>query len=240
MQMTKIHKVVASVIAVFALLALYIAFDRKSVQAPVSNVNNQSTSTSTTATTSGTTMSTQGTGSYKIEQVSPSESSSVPKPVPDLDRPVMSYKGDSITTAEAKAYAVEKVKAVQTILKTNPGDFKSWLNLGIYQKMGGDYDGAILSWQYAGRLSPTNYISLGDLGNLYAYFIKDNAQAEIYYQKAISKGPTQVYLYIQLAEVYRDIFKDMDKARVIVNQGLSKVPNDPSLIQIQASLSSSN
>ena len=104
------------------------------------------------------------------------------------------------------------------------------------QKAGGDYQGAIISWKYASRLAPTDFISLANIGNLYAYFLHDNAQAEIYYKQAIAKGQTQAYLYTQLAEIYRDIFQDLDKAKSIIDQGLSKIPNDPSLLQFKESL----
>jgi tetratricopeptide (TPR) repeat protein len=79
-------------------------------------------------------------------------------------------------------------------------------------------------------------VALGNLGNLYAYYIKDNAQAENYYKQAIAKGSTQAYLYVQLGEVYRDVFKDAAKAKATADQGLAKIPNDPSLLQFKATL----
>ncbi|KKR64777.1 MAG: hypothetical protein UU06_C0041G0001, partial [Parcubacteria group bacterium GW2011_GWB1_40_5] len=239
---TKTHKIVISIVAIVLLLGLYIVFDKKSKNEEVKLVDtpNSQDVSSTTPETSNTTNDTAitvvgGTGNYTIEQVSGTEGAGVPQPVPNLDRKITVYPG-AIISAESKAVATEKIQTLQSQLKQNTGDVKAWINLGIYQKMAGDYDGAVLSWKYAGRLSPTNYVSFGNLGNLYAYFLRDNAQAEIYYKQAISKGQTQAYLYIQLAEVYRDIFKDMDRARAIITEGLSKIPNDPSLLHFQTSL----
>ena len=236
---TKTHKIIGSAVVIIALFAIYIFFDRQSRNTdnlPDIYATKATTTTTTTDKNNTDLVNIEGTGNYKIEQVG--GGGGIPQPVPDLNRKVTIYAGAMISP-EASNLATEKILALQAQLKKDSTDFKAWINLGIYQKMAGDYQGAIFSWQYAGRLAPTNYISLGNLGNLYAYFLKDNGQAEVYYQQAISKAPNQAYLYVQLAEIYRDIFKDLDKARAIVNQGLSKIPNDQNLLQLQASLSSS-
>lgn len=230
MTLTKTHKMIISAVAVLILLGIYIAFDRNSEEKEklsdlVENIIATSTDSKTT---------TQNTGSYTIEQV-PINETSVPKPIPNLNRPVI-VSSKAMVTTEATTAATPNIKLLQARLKNNPSDFNSWINLGINQKEAGDYDGAVISWKYASKLAPSDYISLGNLGNMYAYFLKDNAQAEVYYRQAISKGPTQAYLYVQLIEVYRDVFKDLEKARDMVSQGLSKIPNDPNLLQLQASL----
>lgn len=237
MTLTKTHKIIISIIAVVILLGIYIAFDRRSKRESSNNVDTSQTIATSTATTSNSAgqIKTQGTGGYKIEQIPISEGKGVPEPLPDLNREPVLYTG-AIISPEAKTLAVEKIKSLQTQLKNNPVNLPAWLDLGMYQKQAGDYDGAVLSWKYASKLAITDYISLGNLGNLYAYFIKDNGFAEVYYKEAISRGPTQAYLYTQLAEIYRDIFKDLDKARVLINQGLSKIPNNPSLLQFQEGL----
>ena len=238
MQITKTHKIIISIIALAILLGIYVFFDRKSrstEEVPV--ITNEATTTTPTKTTTTKTTTgvsnIEGTGNYTIEQVGGGNDFG---PVPDLNRKVTVSTGVAVSP-EATAMATDKITALQGQLKTNSSDFKAWINLGIYQKMAGDYQGAVLSWKYASRLAPADYISLSNLGNLYAYFIKDNGQAEVYYKQAINNGPTQVYLYVGLVEIYRDIFKDLDKARAIVDAGLSKIPNDPNLLQLKSSLS---
>jgi tetratricopeptide (TPR) repeat protein len=144
--------------------------------------------------------------------------------------------GGAKVSTEAIVLATEHIVSLQSRLKKDPSDFPAWLDLGMYQKMAGDYQGTVISWTYAGRLAPTDYISQGNLGNLYAYFLKDNAKAEMYYKKAIANNGVQAYLYVQLAEVYRDLFKDSAKALAIVNQGLVKIPNNGSLLEVKATL----
>ena len=239
MQLTKTQKIIISIVAVIVLLALYIIFDRRSQNNPV--VQNQPTMSAVATTSANVTtkeigntgMGVSGSGNFKVDQVA----GNVPQPIPSLTAPV-SFSGIGLSlTPDVKAMVVQKVSALQSALLKNPADFDSWINLGIYQKMAGDFNATIISWQYAGKLAPTTFISFGDLGDLSAYFLKDTASAEKYYAQAIGNGPTQAYLYIQLAQVQHDIEQNSAKALATVDLGLSKIPNDPSLLQYKAGLS---
>lgn len=235
MQLTKTHKIVISIIFVVILLFVYIIFDRRAKQKePTVNIDtNQVVATSTNGVV---VVNTQGTGSYTIKQVPITGGKGVPQPIPSLDRGVTAESGVSVSS-EAIVLATGKILSLQARLKKNPGDFSAWLDLGMYQKIAGDYQGTLISWTYASKLAPTDYISLGNIGNLYAYFLKNTGMSLEFYKAAISKGPTQAYLYIQLAEIYRDLFKDSVKALATVDQGLAKIPNDPNLLQLKSSLS---
>ncbi|HEY4508755.1 MAG TPA: hypothetical protein VJA47_04575 [archaeon] len=238
MEITKTHKIIISTVAVLVLLGVYIAFSKKS-EAPAEPVNPTASSTITTATSSGTQIVTQGSGGYKIEQVSLDNKKNVPQPIPDLNRPVIS-SGSVSVSSEAIVRATERILAMQSRLKKDPADLAAWIELGIYQKMAGDYDGVLISWGYATRLTPTNYVAFANLGDFYAYFIKDATKSETYYKKAISVAPKQAYLYTQLADVYRYVFKDLVKAKAIIDQGLSQIPDDPNLLQMKAVLAASS
>ena len=231
MQITKTHKIIISAVAVVVLLAGYIYFDRKSKEQVTSTDTNQ------VATTTGQNpvVNSKNTGKYTIEAVPLPGSSGVSQGIPDLNRSVRPT-GSVAASTDAIVRATQEILPLQAKLKKDPSDFSAWLNLAIYQKMAGDYEGAVLSWQYASKIAPTDYIALGNLGNLYAYFLKDNVKSEMYYKEAISRAPMQAYLYEQLGEVYRDILKDKIKALAITELGLSKIPGDQNLIQLKASL----
>ncbi len=236
MQITKTKKIIIGIIVASMFLGVYIYVDiksRKAINSP-SNTTDQTISTTTEVTTSVSNI--QGTGGYTVTQVSETEGRDLPQPIPDLNRKIILSSG-VLVAPEAQALATEKISLLQVQLKKDMANLKAWINLGIYQKMAGDYQGAILSWQYASKLAPSDYVSLGNIANLYAYFLHNNAQAEIYYKKAIANGPTQAYLYIQLAEVYRDVFHDTAKAKAIITEGLAKNPNNKSLLEAQANLS---
>ena len=238
MKITKTHKIIISIVAVIILFGLYIIFDRRSQNNSV--VQNQPTDLSLSTTSANTTtkeigntgVNVSGQGNFKVEQVG----GNVPQPIPDLTAQVHFSNSVSLTP-DIKTMVMQKVSALQATLLKNPADFDSWINLGIYQKMAGDFNATIISWQYAGKLAPTNFISFGDLGDLSAYFLKDTASSEKYYTQAIANGPTQAYLYIQLAQVEHDIEQNSAKALATVDLGLSKIPNDPSLLQYKAGLS---
>lgn len=241
MEMTKTQKIITSIVAIAVLLAIYIYYFQKKSGSNPYNYQNQNalenTSTSTSATTSGSETKIGATGAYKIEQLPlpTKETKTIPKPIPDLNRPA-NPPGSIPVSSDALTRATEKILEMQTRLKKNPADLAAWVDLGIYQKMAGDYDGVLISWIYASKLAPTNYIVFANLGDFYGYFMKDASKSESYYKQAISKGPKQAYLYTQLADVYRFIFKDMTKARAIVEKGLQEIPNDPSLLNFKSAL----
>ena len=232
MQIAKTHKIIISIVVLAILLSIYITFDKKYRKQGESNTDKNASTTVTDI--SGGKLVTSGIGDYTIEQV-PLTEGEIPKPIPNLNRAVTPYAGVAISS-ENLAFVQKEVLALQTILKKDPSDLPSWINLGLYQKAGGDYEGAIISWKYASRLAPTDFVSMSNLGNLYAYFLKDNGQAEMYYLEALKRDPKQEYLYFQVVEVYRDIFKDISKVMAIVNQGLQKLPNNPNLLQLKESL----
>jgi hypothetical protein len=230
---TKTHKIIISAVAVIILLGIYVTFDRKSK----TESENKVMDIVQTATTTDKSDITNTSGvTYKIEPAEIKEVKRVLMQVPDLDRPVTKSPLAVNVLEKDILVATQKIKGLQTLLKTDSTNFPNWMDLASYQKMAGDYDGAILSWRYASELKPTDFVSVANIGNTYAYYLKDNAQAEMYYNEAISKGPTAVYLYVQLAGIYTDIFKNPTKAKALVAQGLLKVPNDPELLQLQESL----
>jgi len=231
MQLTKGYKITLWILIIVVLFGLYFIYAKHSNV----KIGSLATTTPNQISTSTQTMHvTEGNSGYTIEQVPITEGRG-PQPVPDLGRPIIVSSG-AIVSPEAKILATQKVSELEATLKKNNLDFASWINLGLYQKMGGDYDGARLSWQYAAKLSPTSHIPPSDLGNLFAYFLHDTKTAETYYRTAITNDPKQPYSYIQFAQMYIDFQLGKDKALAIINEGLSKVPNDPGLQQFKASL----
>lgn len=164
-----------------------------------------------------------GTGDFKVEKLPPVTSGTYPKPIPNLKRSVVF--GENVNE-ETKAFVLSKVEEIVDMLEKNPESFPLWIEIGMYHKMAEDFVGASIYWEYASKIFPDNFVSFGNLGNLYAYYIKDISKAEIYYNLAISKAPSQVYLYFQLAEVYRDILKDNSKALDTVERGLKVMPGN--------------
>ncbi len=219
----QINKKWFPVLLLLAIVAGYFAFFRKTNNT-IQTGNEVSTTTKNTQNTV-----TTNDGNFTIEKISDEV------PVPDLNRKVVFGTGTNFDEG-TKKIVTDKILSLQNNLKKDSKDLASWLDLGIYQKMAGDYEGASISWKYVSAVSTNDFISLGNLGDLYAYYIKDKNTAETYYRRAIKNAPTQVYLYTQLSDVYKDVFKDMNKARAVLDEGLKMVPGDKTLLQYKNNL----
>ena len=91
-----------------------------------------------------------------------------------------------------------------------------------------DYEGARLAWEYAGAIRPKSPTPFNNLGELYAYQLKDNAMAEKNYLKAIENDPSAIYIYRNFFDFYRYFVKDMAKARALLEKGIVANPSTSS------------
>ncbi|MFA7216619.1 MAG: tetratricopeptide repeat protein [Candidatus Paceibacterota bacterium] len=232
---SKYRNTLLVLLGILVLFALYMIFDRGGEKDKMAEENLFATTTSDSEIKTNDIVFT-GSGDYKIEQVPINdERGGLPSGMPNLDRQI-SFATNINFDESVKNTLIEKIKGLQSTLKADPTNFPTWIDLGIYYKMIGDFNGAIDIWVYATKLSPTDFVSRGNLGNIYAYNLKDMAQADVYYKQAISKDPSQVYLYIQLAEAYRDVGNNKNKALEVVNQGLIANPNNPALLNLKENL----
>jgi len=214
------------VAVVVLLVAAYFVFDNKSEE--VTTVPNTNATTTIPLDFGG-----SSGGDYTIEQLPDGGTESVP--IPDLNRKVVFGSTTNFDDA-TKKIITEKILEIQNKLKKDSRDLAGWLDLGLYQKMAGDFQGAVLSWKYVADVSSSDFISLGNLGDMYAYYLKDKNLSETYYKRAIKNGPTQAYLYLQFAGVYKDVFNDLIKANAIIDEGIKKIPDDKALVQYKTSL----
>ena len=74
----------------------------------------------------------------------------------------------------AKKIASAKIQDLSSQLKKDSDNLENWLVLGVYRKIIGDYEGAKEVWEYAGAVRPQNSVSFNNLGELYAYYLKNN------------------------------------------------------------------
>lgn len=234
MEITKNKKILITVVILIIFgLFFYIKFLKNS---NISNGEEGGISTNTNNTISTSTIKNinpNGGQGYTIERVPITTGQKIK--APSLDRAII-FATTSNYTQEVKDIYIGKINSLKDQIKSNPNTLLPWIDLGSYYKAIGDYQGALDAWSYVSKAAPTDFISRGNIGNLYAYYLKDNAMAEVYYKDAISKNPKQTYLYIQLAEVYRDVFKDTIKAISILDQGLKSMPNDEALVSFKSTL----
>jgi len=171
----------------------------------------------------------QGEGDMKGVKIEPiaitKDKPAINVPLPDLNKEI---KITADMSEDAKKIATTRIQDLSSQLKKDSDNLENWLVLGVYRKMIGDYEGAKELWEYAGAIRPQNSISFNNLGELYAYYLKDNAKAEENYKKAIENDPSAIYIYRNFFDFYRYFAKDTAKARAILEQGIAANPTTSS------------
>jgi tetratricopeptide (TPR) repeat protein len=142
-------------------------------------------------------------------------------PLPDLNKEI---KITTDMSEDAKKIVTTKIQDLSSQLKKDSDNLENWLVLGVYRKTIGDYESAKEVWEYASAIRPQNSISFNNLGELYAYYLKDNKKAEENYTKAIENDPSAIYIYRNFFDFYRYFAKDMAKARAILEKGIATNP----------------
>lgn len=175
---------------------------------------------------------------YTIKELSTGEISNISVqtsniPVPDLNRMVMNNKD---LPPEAVEIVEKNIRSLSEELKRNPDQLDQWLDLGIQRKTAGDYEGARDAWDYATAIRPSGSVAFQNLGDLYGYYLRDNMKAEQNFLKAIQNSPSDIYLYFKLNDFYRDVLKDVAKARSLVEQGFKANPSSAELQSLLNSL----
>lgn len=178
-----------------------------------------------------------GAGIYwYVSSSNKSDTSGATASVPSLERP---YVITTDMSDQAKSILQADVVDIKKQLKESPTDFEEWLDLGLHYKMAGDFEGARQVWEYVsvkGSL-PTMYVALGNLGNLYLYFIKDYPKAEEYYRKAIALKPDEISYYVDMYTLYHYAYKTGTGAdAAILDEGLKANPGNKDLLTRKAQL----
>lgn len=146
-------------------------------------------------------------------------------PAPNLDREI---KITGEMSDEAKRIVTAKIQDLSGQLKKDSDNLENWLVLGVYRKTIGDLESAREIWEYASAIRPGNSVSFNNLGELYAYYLKDSKKAEENYAKAIENDPSAIYIYRNFFDFYRYFLKDMTKARAVLEQGIAANPSTSS------------
>ncbi|MFY9493294.1 MAG: hypothetical protein WAP55_02360 [Minisyncoccia bacterium] len=107
---------------------------------------------------------------------------------------------------------------------TGPAGVDDWIAVGVIKKFFNDFEGARDAWEYAGILYPANALSFANLGNLYGFYLHDNARAEFNFKKAIANDPYQVGYYIGFADFYKNVYTaKKSEAPKILLEGISVI-----------------
>ncbi|OHA06592.1 MAG: hypothetical protein A2934_04755 [Candidatus Sungbacteria bacterium RIFCSPLOWO2_01_FULL_47_10] len=131
---------------------------------------------------------------------------------------------------ETKNKLAEELSGLAALLSENPDSLDSWLRAGVIKKFFGDYAGARDAWEYAGVVSPLNFVSFFNLGGLYAYYLKDNKKAELNYFTAIENGSNDPMGYTALADFYKDAYPEKSgSVPGVIEKGIAANPTETGL-----------
>lgn len=116
-----------------------------------------------------------------------------------------------------KAALKTGIESIEKKIKAGDASFENWNMLATYRKQTGDYASALEIWTYLSHQYSTNSVVFINRANLYGYYLHDNAKAEVDFKKSIVNGPTEYQAYYQSILFYRDVTKDLVKARAVLD-----------------------
>jgi len=137
---------------------------------------------------------------------------------------------------DARAIFTDKINATRQALKTEPYSYNNWISIGQLYDMVRDYEGVRQAWEYAAKINPRRSTAFGNLGFLYGYNLHDNVKAELNFKTALKIDPKALYLYQQTFEFYRDVLKDVSKARALAEEGKVAAGNNMFFDQLLSTL----
>lgn len=154
----------------------------------------------------------------------------IKKQMPDLDRKIVVTENLS---TEVRLRAINDIGTIVAKLKEDYDRREEWLNLGIWRKTIGDYEGAAEAWKFATIIRPNDPVAFHNLGDLYSQYLPDFPKAEKYYLTAIEKDTShQPFFYVKLYEFYLYYYKKPDLAEKILLDALKTNPDNEYLQKI--------
>jgi len=147
-------------------------------------------------------------------------------PAPQIHRPIVFPAG---TPDNIKAQLQEDFNRVVKTLEEDHLEIAAWNELGSLRKGIEDYMGAVEAWEYALLLSPENMVIALNLAGVHGYFLRDFAEAEKYYYKAIEYNSGSLQAYGQAYEFFSGVLKDREKATGVIDLGIKNNPDNSDL-----------
>lgn len=141
---------------------------------------------------------------------------------PDLNRAITFPP--SMTETDRKSF-IDTITTLKTELEKDPTSFVHWNDLGIYRKQLGDYEGAEEIWIYLTKAAPQVPDAYINLGDLYMYYVHDNAKAEPMFLKVVEVAPRLEEGYRRAVDFYVTALNDKERALSFLRKSVEKYPD---------------
>lgn len=136
-------------------------------------------------------------------------------------------------TEEVKAKFLEQFpKTKQALIASNFDSLQLVNEIAQIKRTLGDFDGAIVAWEYANIIRPQNSLSFSNLAALYHFDIKDYAKAESNYLVSISNDPDDISTIRNFFELYHYSLKDDAKAEALLASAIKANPEAADLYSL--------
>lgn len=148
----------------------------------------------------------------------------------------LSYLGESKVLRGYPKEFVQQQKerlnaAINFLATEDPKSVDHWLDIGLVKKTFNNYEGARDVWEHAKTINSDHPIAYANLAKLYGFYLNDLEKAEKNYQEALDLDPNADYLYLGLAELYRDAMNlKKDLVDDVLLAGLKHLPGHASLM----------
>lgn len=138
--------------------------------------------------------------------------------------------GASLSADQRELY-IRELKKYDAEYQKKPNDYSVLMQIAFYREHLGDPNTAINAYIKAGEVSPNNFLSFGNLGNLYVE-LGDYDRAEAAYKKALANDLQKGYLYRNLIDLYNQ-HMSAKKAEIekILKEGLA-IPENSNSVEL--------
>ncbi len=135
------------------------------------------------------------------------------------------FKSPEGLSEEKLQEAISRLEQQRDKILENPKDSQAWFDFAHTKEFLNDHAGAAAAWEKSFELQPYNFITSGNLGNVYEYFLKDYPKSEFYYLKSLEVKPDNRSAYDGLADLYR--YNWSGKADLLEPLLLAAIEKDP-------------
>ncbi|GEM_PF-1476345 len=137
----------------------------------------------------------------------------------------------SSMSGEALTGTVGRIQSLISLIKSRFDYVDAWLDLGSYERVVGDNEGTILAWKFAAKLAPTSFIPPHNLGDIYAFTLRQYKEGEQYFLKSIELNSGNIQGYLALDTLYKiDQFGKKDQIEPTLLRGLKDNSKDLTLL----------
>lgn len=134
----------------------------------------------------------------------------------------------------ASELVIKKLNESIDAIKSNYNYANPWHDLASYRKISGDNQGAIEAWNFLIKIRPDDYITYHNLGDMYAFTLKNYLKGAEYFSESIEKNPKNVDAYIQLGSILE--FHLKERYAESEQLFLSGIKNNPGNVNLTLAL----